>query len=381
MKKSTGKWNQFVATALMLVIGAVCGVFIGRYVELVTKMSVSSWAELGWFVAMLACLYLIIFLQIIFHEAGHLVGGLLTGYGFSSFRIGSLIWVKDGGKLRAKKLSVAGTGGQCLMVPPDMVDGAIPFVLYNLGGSLANLISAALCALGYFAFASVPLLQTMCMMFALIGVGFALLNGFPMRMGGVDNDGYNIVSLSKSKDALRAFWIQMKTNHMMAGGVRPKDMPQEWFVVPPADQLGNSMVAAVAVLACNRLLDAHEFEKADELMERLLQMDTGIVGLHRSMLICDRMYCQLIGENRREQLDILYDKQQVSFMKSMKNYPSIIRTEYAYARLAQSDADKASKIMARFEKCAKAYPYPVDIQSERELIAIVDGKWAEEAKG
>lgn len=374
MKKSNGKWKQVAATAFMIVIGAACGIFIAKYLEQISQMSVSSWAEFGWFMAMLASLYLIIFLQIIIHEAGHLVCGLMTGYEFSSFRIGNFIWVKDEGKLRAKRLSVAGTGGQCLMVPPDMVDGKIPFVLYNLGGSLANLIAAALCIAGYFAFASVPLLQTMCMMFALVGAAFALINGVPMRMGGVDNDGYNIVSLSKSADALRAFWIQMKTNHQIASGVRLKDMPQEWFVIPPAQQLTNSMVAVIAVFASNRLLDAHEFDKADELMERLLQMDTGIVGLHRSMLICDRMYCELIGENRKEQLDILYDKQQISFMKSMKNYPSIIRTEYAYARLAQSDADKASKIMARFEKCAKTYPYPIDIESEREFIAIVDCK-------
>lgn len=28
------------------------------------------------------------------------------------------------------------------MNPPDMVDGKIPYILYNLGGSLMNFISA-----------------------------------------------------------------------------------------------------------------------------------------------------------------------------------------------------------------------------------------------
>ena len=34
-------------------------------------------------------------LQILLHETGHLIGGLLTGYKFCSFRIGSLQWQKE----------------------------------------------------------------------------------------------------------------------------------------------------------------------------------------------------------------------------------------------------------------------------------------------
>ena len=64
------------------------------------------------------------FLQIVVHEAGHLVFGLLTGYQYSSFRIGSFMWVKLDGKIRLKRYSMSGTGGQCLMAPPDMADGS-----------------------------------------------------------------------------------------------------------------------------------------------------------------------------------------------------------------------------------------------------------------
>lgn len=54
-------------------------------------------------------------IQIIFHEAGHLIFGLLTGYRFSSFRIVNLMWVKLDGRVQFRRLNFTGIGGQCLM--------------------------------------------------------------------------------------------------------------------------------------------------------------------------------------------------------------------------------------------------------------------------
>lgn len=43
-------------------------------------------------------MYVAFFLQILIHEAGHLIFGLLTGYQFRSFDIGGFTWVKEGEK-------------------------------------------------------------------------------------------------------------------------------------------------------------------------------------------------------------------------------------------------------------------------------------------
>ena len=58
----------------------------------------------------------------------------MTGYKFNSFRIFSVILIKQNEKLKIKNISLAGTGGQCLMSPPELIDGKMPYVLYNLGG-------------------------------------------------------------------------------------------------------------------------------------------------------------------------------------------------------------------------------------------------------
>lgn len=51
------------------------------------------------------------------------------------------MWVKENNQLKFKSLSITGTGGQCLMSPPEMKDGKIPIILYNLGGAILNIVT------------------------------------------------------------------------------------------------------------------------------------------------------------------------------------------------------------------------------------------------
>ena len=64
----------------------------------------------------------------------------------------------------------------------------------------------------------------------------------------------------------------------------------------------------------------------------------------------------------------MLDKEQKKFMKQMKNFPSVLRTEYVYALLCEKNIEKAQKVKVRFEKWAKTYPYQNDVKSERELM-------------
>jgi ABC-type multidrug transport system fused ATPase/permease subunit len=369
-EKSQKKGSQYLMVFFFMLIGAVCGVLMISYIDSILEGDISRAKALFVLVILIVGMYLAMFLQTIIHEAGHLVFGLLTGYRFSSFRIGNLMWVKADGKIKFRRMSVAGTGGQCLMCPPDMVDGKIPFVLYNLGGSLMNLIASLLFLLAWLVSQNVPYLPAVFLMAAVIGVGFALTNGIPMRLGTVDNDGYNAKSLGKSADALYSFWVQMKFAEQETHGVRMKNMPREWFRLPDEKGLQNSMTAVMAVMYENLLMDMHRFEEAEALIDQLREEDTAIVGLHSSLLVCDRLYCELIRGKNAEIIDKLRTKEQMKLMKQMKNFPSVIRTEYAYALLYEKNQTKAKQRKAQFEKCAKIYPYTGDIESERELLEI-----------
>lgn len=368
-KKKKGQWQRWVVKGFLLLVGAGCGMLMVLFVE-GAAADQPLHRDLLALAGLSFGMYVSIFAHMIIHEAGHLVFGLKSGYQFSSFRIGNFMWLKEDGKLVHKKLSIAGTGGQCLMVPPEMKDGKIPVIAYNLGGSIMNLIASSVFFCLYLSLPVGSIASVLCLIATVIGVALALMNGIPMRTGTVDNDGYNALSLGKNKDAMRAFWMQLKINEQLAKGIRLKDMPDEWFAVLADEAMQNSMVATQAVFATNRLMDQQRFEEADQLIAHLLEIDSGIGGLHRSLMICDRVYIELIRNNRKEILDKMLTKAQLKFMKAMKKFPSVVRTEYAYALLSLHHEPKAKAAFELFEKIAKTYPYPNDIQSERELIKI-----------
>ena len=115
----------------------------------------------------------------------------------------------------------------------DLENGKMPVMLYNFGGAIVNLFTAVVCTGLSFLCPVRSLGWTVLMMFAVIGLAFALMNGLPLRMGPVNNDGKNALDLSRSEEATRAFWIQMKVNELVSKGDRLKDMPEEWFTLPP----------------------------------------------------------------------------------------------------------------------------------------------------
>lgn len=371
-KKKTRKRNKYLSGLLFILIGAACGVLMARYLETISKGDMPLGKYIVVFGLMLIAMYAAAFLQIIIHETGHLVFGLLSGYRFLSFRIGNLMWIKENEKVRFRKMSLEGTDGQCLMCPPDMEDGKIPFFLYNLGGSFMNIISSLIFAGAYFLCKEIRYLSFFLLLMSIVGIGVAFMNGVPMRLGSVDNDGYNAKSLGKSSAALRSFWVQMKISEQIAKGLRLKEMPEEWFGIPEDDEMQNSMTAAMAVFYENRLMDQHKFEEAGELIDKLCSMNTAIVGLYNNLLACDRLYCELIGNEDEQVINNLRTKEQLKFMKQMKKFPSVLRTEYAFFLLYEKDMTKVNQIKEQFEKCAATYPYASDIESERELLQIAD---------
>ena len=367
MQKRRFPWGQVAVISFFLVLGLLCGLLLGPRLVLPQGDMVAFSLELLW---LLLAMYLAIFLQTLLHEAGHLIFGLLTGYRFGSFRIGGFILIMDEERLRFRRLNIAGTGGQCLMRPPEMVDGKLPVALYNLGGALMNLISGSVFLLIWFLLPSIPFVSEAMLMSAIIGAVYALVNGIPLKIGVVDNDGSNALAIGSNRAAMRAWWIQLKANEYVSKGIRLKDMPDEWFDLPSDEEMKNSVVATLGVFACNRLMDEHRFEEAAALMERLLSADTAIVDLHRRLLTCDQMYCELIGEFRKDRLKELFSTSQQRFERSMSKHPGILRSRYCRELLWECRGRKAAATLALFDKSALTYPYPREIEGERELIAI-----------
>ena len=319
---------------------------------------------------------IIMLIHIILHEAGHLIFGLLTGYKFNSFRIFNLMWQKDiDGKIRFYNFSLAGTGGQCIMSPPEIKNGKMPFFWYNIGGILMNFLLAALFTVLYLIFKGNPYFDFVCLSFCVLGASTGLANGLPLP--DINNDGRNIVELSKSENAVKSFYLQMQGVVMIKNGTRTKDFPLEWFEMPTDEELKNSMICVMAVFICDRLFDEGNYFKAQSMIDNLLQKETAIDNVHKQLLKANALFCELTGEQNKSKIENYLDKDLQNFMKAMKNYPSIIRTQYAYELIYKKDTQAAQKQMDLFEKVALTYPYKVEITAERECIALVEAKFAE----
>lgn len=376
MNKKKKSLYALFSTVVLLAIVIVLGIFGGvRMNELLDKVY-SEESQVNPFLntlILVISMYIVFMISIIVHEAGHLVFGLMSGYKFSSFRIASLIILKDEGQFKLKKLKIAGTGGQCLMCPPDYKDGKIPVMLYNFGGTIFNFIATLIFFILYKLLLNTPLISLIMLIGAMLNLIFALANGIPMRST-VDNDGYNAFALRKNKEAMRAFWMQLKVNELNSKGIRLKDMPRELFNMPTDEQMQNNMVAAGAVFCFNRLMDECDFEKSYEVANHLLTSENAISPLHRNLVICDKIFLELVYRKQKTEISDLLTPELKRFMKSMKKFPSILRTEYAIALLYENNKEKANIIKAEFEKIAKTYPYQNDIISERELLDYIDNQ-------
>ena len=348
-----------------LAVGGVCGILLSRN----SATEDGGIAVLFWQIILLA---LAVFLQIILHEAGHLVFGLLTGYRFLSFRVGSFTLQKDAdGKMRIKRFSLAGTAGQCLMDPPDMQDGKLPYVLYNLGGILVNVLTAAvfiplsLCTHGLLSFFFIAL--------GAMGVLFALTNGLPLRMNGMPNDGYNALSLGKDREAMRALWLQLRVNALQTRGTRLRDMPDEWFEMPDAESMHSPLLSAVGVFAENRMLDSERFDDARQTIALLLSIDN-LIPIYRSLLTLDKVYLDVLTRGEEADVSVLTDKKMQSFCRAMRRNPTVLRTRYTVALLHDKDAVKAQTVRTQFDKIMQRYPIAADIECERMLLDDAQNK-------
>ncbi len=383
MHKKQRSYGQIISMLFYVAAGVAIGLvdrqYIIDFVYKVMSLGISDASVITVLFYVTVFLFVLVSLgvHVIMHETGHLIFGLLSGYRFVSFRIFSFMWIRTDEGLKSKRMSLAGTAGQCLMSPPDLRDGKIPVLLYNFGGVIVNVLLSVL----FYELSLVTGVDFLLPMFlkiaAVMGIVIAATNGIPMSVGTVSNDGKNALSLGHDREAMRAFWIQLKVNEEIAKGVRIKDMPAEWFTVPEEGAMKNGIKAVLGVLAANRLMDERRFEEAKELTEHVLSVGSGVAGLHRALLTCDLIYIELIGENRPEQINALMTKEQQKLMKALKTSVSVIRTEYALALLSEKDKGKAEKAKERFEKVACRYPYPVDILGEGELMDIAERKYRE----
>ena len=366
------KRDNLIASVINLLIGAFCGIFIVLAVG-PEKLFAGSPRDFVMNMLLMAFfIFVAYFIQAVIHEAGHLLFGLLTGYKFISFRIGSFMFIRDNGKLRIKIYNIVGTGGQCLMMPPPWKEN-LPNKLYNFGGCITNLISSVLFLLLFLISENGSAPSVFFAMLTAVGFGNVLLNGIPLQINGISNDGRNALLLDKSPVSLRAFWLQLYVNGLISSGERMRNMPEDWFFLPEGDGLFDPIICTVGVMRYNYYFDIHDFAKAEETAEYMLKAP-GILGLHRNELSCELLFLRIFRGAPAEEIDSLNTRELDRYIKATANYVSRRRLAYAYQLLYRKNITLANKCLELFEKTVKTYPYSSEIENEKEIIELIKAK-------
>ena len=235
--------NKIIQGILQLIgimaVGAVVGYSIGKIAgDSLSKVDTPN------IILLLIAGVVVFILQVIIHEAGHLVFGLLSGYKFISFRVFDFKIIKDeNGKLNFRYEKIAGTGGQCLMRASEYIEGKFKYKLYLLGGVTFNIVFSVVFWL------VLPSYYTL--LFALIGFVLAFLNLIPMGF----NDGMTFYHASK--DETTRFILHLQLEYIYYQSIGKNLLIEKPEIVEKINSL--------EITNTNYLTDALEFIKLDGL--------------------------------------------------------------------------------------------------------------------
>lgn len=306
-------------TAIKMIVGLLAGGLIGFLIGalIVVVFTDTTWNEyiakyytidfsegLAVFLVAAGSLVLSLLILVPIHELGHLVCGLLSGYKFISFRIFNYTIIKIDGKLRIKKFAIAGTGGQCLLTPPDRPIDEIPTGWYNFGGILANIIVLVI-ALPFFLLDLNPFVAEALGVFIATDAIIILLNGIPLMANGVGNDGYNIKLLRKPGLSKQGIVNQLRANALIQNGMRPKDMPDELFFEPTDIDYRNALEVSIPLMYSSRLVDEMKYVDALKCIESLYKHKDEIMPLYVKEIACELAFLYLRTGNLKNAEEIL----------------------------------------------------------------------------
>lgn len=313
--------------------------------------------------------------HIIIHEAGHLIFGLMAGYSFVSFRVGSFTLIKEDNKFKWKKFNIPGTAGQCLMKPPALKEGKYPFIIYNLGGALMNFIVSIVAILAAVFIENIASpLDVILILFGIGGILAGLTNAIPMKIGGISNDGYNILSVLKDEEARKGFYLQLKVSALQSEGVRIKNMPLENFTVKGDLDLSNPLNTSIKLIEYAWYLDNMDLERAKECIDSLIPYLDKIIPVYKYEINCERIFLELVGNCNKAFIDELYDKNLKKYIKASKYMIGKKRIHMAYEAFYNEDKDKALKRYEEGKKMVRKYPIKGETDMELMLLQWLKDK-------
>ena len=379
--------NRKVASILQinLIILSLTAAWLG-FVH-INRVSGEPWNLLRIIIVLVLIVASIILSEVVgstFHEIGHVIGGLLSGYTFVYFGCFGLVWIKENGKWVKKNSNTKGKKGVSLLSPPELKEGTFPFRLFYFSGSFMNLVLAGICALLFFL--SAGHFTSFAKVFLIIGLKSLMdfiMNLVPFNIDGVLNDGYLLFNLGKEKNAGLSlkYWRNLRIQGFIAQGNRPKDIPETYYQWANIHKkIEDSFVLEAGLIRYKQLMDKKEFQGAKECIQTISRNLGSTLSQNQPLLNIELMFHELIGECREKKIKQLETKELAQYAKDSSLNESIQRTSYAYSRLFSRDDGQAKRHLELFRLACTNSVNLGSIPGEMELVQWVD-QIADEREG
>lgn len=349
--RKTSIWRQLGYIVLCLVIGAVIGLLIGR----VFGPSLANQLRHVSITYLLATFIVSTILHIIIHEGGHLLGGLLTGYKFVSFRVMDLKLEKsESGGFKFRWQHVAGTGGQCLMRPPRYQSQKFPFRLYLAGGFLANILTSVL---AYWLWPNIYVF-----VFASLGILMGLTNAIPMSF----NDGKNLLLLSRSELNRLVLFIMLEDNYWANRG-KSYDEKYRYLRRVTINET-NFLTDATIFYDLEQLVDQGQFEEVYILAKKIYQEREDMVTPYRQEILRLLLFAASLQHPEDPLITtLLEDPLLVAMLKTKR--PENSTAQAAYHWRVKGDVATALEHLAQAKK---RLPRAHNLRAQEQEARIID---------
>ena len=249
------KYKELLKFILIVVIS------IAVYIALLL-LCLPKGLDILWFcLIQIICLPLSLFIFVFFHEFGHFVFGLISGYEFVSFKVGPFEWKKDNDKV---KLNFAWQNtlvlGQCLMAPPKLKKKTqTKFYLYNAGGLIFSYIENIVSIL-LVLFVPILFVKWILLPIVLVGLFLTLNNSLYSKFG--VNDVCNHINVKNNPKYIDSIMFQLEMLSNISKGKRygAKCLYKGYF----EDKL-NHITIPVVQFKFYQAIEHNRFDEAKEL--------------------------------------------------------------------------------------------------------------------
>lgn len=160
----------------------------------------------------------------------------------------------------------------------------------------------------------------------------------------------------------------LRINAAAQDGIRPKDMPAEWFEEQAVTDYGNALAVNMHLICVILKLDRLDFHGALDGFREITDHNNETVGLMRLEASAELAFCALVTGDT-PLADKLLDKKLLTYINQFKNVMSSKqRLLWAIAAYKEKNTAKASEILNSIEKKKNKYLMQGEVKSDLAII-------------